>query len=45
MNFLKFIAKLLLAFLAFGAAASLYLSEKRKNDYIHFEDPEDTGLY
>jgi hypothetical protein len=36
MKFIKFIIKLAIAFLVFGAAASLYLS-KNKNEYISLE--------
>ena len=43
MKFLGFLLKLSLAFLTFGAIASLYLS-KNKNDYITFNHT-DLDLY
>ena len=43
MKFLKLIIKLAVAFIAFGAFASLYLS-KNKNDYITLEH-NDLNLY
>ena len=43
MKFFKFILKLAVAFIAFGAFASLYLS-KNKNDYISLEQ-NDLNLY
>lgn len=43
MKFVKFIFKLVAAFLAFGAFASLYIS-KNKNEYISLEQ-NDLNLY
>ena len=43
MKFLGFLFKSVLAFLAFGAVASLYLS-KNKNEYISI-DNNDLDLY
>jgi len=44
MKFLGFLLKLVLAFLTFGAVASLYLS-KNKEEYITFEQENDLDLY
>lgn len=44
MKFFSFIAKLALAFLAFGALASLYLSSN-KDEYIKFDENDDLNLY
>ena len=44
MKFLSFLAKLGVAFLAFGALASLYLSSN-KEEYITFESDNDLDLY
>lgn len=44
MKFLGFLAKLALAFLTFGALASLYLSST-KEEYITFEQEDDLDLY
>ena len=44
MKFFSFIAKLAVAFLAFGALASLYLSSS-KDDYIKFNDKDEFDLY
>ncbi len=44
MKFFGFLAKLAVAFLAFGALASLYLS-RNKEEYITFENDNDLDLY
>ena len=44
MKFLGFFVKIALAFLAFGARASLYLN-KNKEEYITFEQDNDLDLY
>ena len=44
MKLLGLLLKLALAFLAFGAAASLYLN-KNKEEYITFEQENDLDLY
>ena len=44
MKLLGLLVKLALAFLAFGAAASLYLN-KNKEEYITFEQENDLDLY
>ena len=44
MKFFGFLAKLTVAFLAFGALASLYLS-RNKEEYITFENDNDLDLY
>lgn len=44
MKILGFFIKLALAFLAFGALASLYLN-KNKEEYITFEQDNDLDLY
>lgn len=44
MKFFSFLAKLAVAFLAFGALASLYLS-KNKEEYITFDNDNDLDLY
>lgn len=44
MKFLGFLVKLALAFLTFGAVASLYLS-KNKEEYIKFKQSDELDLY
>ena len=44
MKFLGFFIKLALAFLTFGALASLYIN-KNKEEYITFEQENDLDLY
>lgn len=44
MKFLGFLVKLALAFLAFGALASLYFNNS-KDEYITFEQENDLDLY
>ena len=44
MKFLGFLVKLALAFLSFGALASLYLN-RNKEEYITFEQDNDLDLY
>ena len=43
MKFFGFLAKLAVAFLAFGALASLYLS-RNKEEYITFENDNDLDM-
>lgn len=44
MKFFKFLTKLAVAFLAFGALASLWLS-RNKEEYITFDSDNDLDLY